>query len=100
MIASIAVCPSAASQISVPTGFSVCSVLSSGETITASPSYTRQAAFAFCSGYPSGSGDHLPHGRLRTESEREARHRRGQLGGDLEHAGDQVGPGREEQDVG
>src|SRR5262249_19305980 len=45
-----AVHPSADSQISVPTAFSVCSVLSSGETITASPSYTRQAARAFCSG--------------------------------------------------
>src|SRR4029453_13896887 len=85
-IASIAVRPSDASQISVPTGFSVCSVLSSGETITASPSYTRQAALAFWSGYPSGSGDHLPDGWLGTEAEREAWHGRGQLGRDLEHA--------------
>src|SRR5215475_3549136 len=50
MIVASAVRPSADSQISVPTAFSVCSVLSSGETITASPSYTRQAARALCRG--------------------------------------------------
>src|SRR6185503_19582005 len=99
-MASIAVRPSAASQITVPTALSVCSVLSAGETMTASPSYTRQAALGFCSGYVSGTGDDLPHVRLRTKAEREARHRRRHRGGHVEHATEEARLGGEEQHVG